>query len=164
MDMYDCLPADLRSHCCVAGNYTGQLEVLGSTGRHDSPAQAAAAAAAPKTLLFTVPVKVEVWDIDLPHLNDTNSFNTAFNFNSDMSGWYPAGTSQETMWADWLPFLAHHRIPGDSEYFLQMHRSGTAAFLWHIRAISGADNSLDLYCAAAFGACRHLPRRPTTGR
>jgi len=37
--------------------------------------------------LFTVPVAVEVWDIDLPHLNDTDSFNTAFNFNSDMSKW-----------------------------------------------------------------------------
>ena len=141
--MYDCLPADLRSHCCVAGNYTGQLEVLGSTGGHDSPAQPAAAVAAPKTLLFTVPVKVEVWDIDLPHLNDTNSFNTAFNFNSDMSGWYPAGTSQETMWADWLPFLAQARMPPHqlsgsarlrwSEVFPAQRRSRAAA---HSRGLS----------------------------
>ncbi len=66
--------------------------------------------------LFNVPVAVEVWDIDLPHLNDTNSFNTAFNFDSDMSKWYPAGTPSSQQWADWLPFLAHHRVPGDSIY------------------------------------------------
>ena len=53
-----------------AANYTGQIEVSAASGP-----------------LFTVPVAVEVWDIDLPHLNDTDSFNTAFNFNSDMSKW-----------------------------------------------------------------------------
>ena len=26
------------------------------------------------------------------------------------------GTSPETWWGDWLPFLAHHRVPGDSIY------------------------------------------------
>lgn len=41
---------------------------------------------------------------------------TVFNFNSDMSAWYPPGTSAVTMWDDWLPFLAHHRVPGDSIY------------------------------------------------
>jgi hypothetical protein len=80
-----------------AGNYSGHLEVTAASGS-----------------LAKVPVTLEVWDIDLPHTNDTNAFNTAFNFNSDMSTWYPPGTSQEKMWADWFPFLSHHRIPGDS--------------------------------------------------
>jgi len=84
----------------TAGNYTGQLEVI----------------AAGKGTLFTLPVKVEVWNIDLPKLNDTGAFSTAFNFNSNMSSWYPPGTRPETWWADWLPFLAHYRIPGDSIY------------------------------------------------
>jgi hypothetical protein len=82
----------------AAGNYSGNLEV----------SEAASGS------LFSVPVVLEVWAIDLPRTNDTKAFNTAFNFNSDMSKWYPAGTSQETMWADWMPFLAHHRVPGDS--------------------------------------------------
>ena len=28
--------------------------------------------------------------------------------------WYRNGTQPETWWEDWLPFLAHHRIPGSS--------------------------------------------------
>ena len=87
-----------------------------------------------------MPSKVEVWELTLPHLNDSSAFNTAFNFNSNMSRWYPGnpwaplglrlsefavlslcvglseGTSPETWWGDWLPFLAHHRVPGDSIY------------------------------------------------
>ena len=59
---------------------------------------------------------LQVWDIDLPHLNDTNAFNTAFNFNSNMAAWYPEGTEPEVWWNDWLPFLSHFRIPGDSIY------------------------------------------------
>ena len=81
------------------GNYTGTIEV-----------------AAGGSSLFSVPAKVEVWDLTLPHLNDSSAFNTAFNFNSNMSRWYPEGTSPETWWGDWLPFLAHHRVPGDSIY------------------------------------------------
>ena len=65
------------------GNYSGQLEVAAASGS-----------------LFTVPIKVEVWDIDLPHLNDTAAFNTAFNFNSDMSAWYAKGTDPEVWWND----------------------------------------------------------------
>jgi hypothetical protein len=49
-------------------------------------------------------------------LKDTDAFNTAFNFNSNMSHWYPPNTKPEVWWADWLPFLAHHRVPGDSIY------------------------------------------------
>eukprot|EP01043_Picozoa_sp_COSAG02_P029474 COSAG02_NODE_1835_length_10714_cov_7.585437_13_plen_401_part_00 len=82
-----------------AGNYSGSLSVAAKTGT-----------------LFSVPIKLEVWDIDLPRLNDTNAFNTAFNFNSNMSRWYAPGTQPETWWEDWLPFLAHHRVPGDSIY------------------------------------------------
>jgi hypothetical protein len=64
--------------------------------------------------LFSVPIKLEVWDIDLPLLNDTNAFSTLFNFGSNMSRWYAPGTKPETWWEDWLPFLAHHRVPGSS--------------------------------------------------
>lgn len=84
----------------AGGNYSGSLEVVSAASGS----------------LFSVPVKMEVWDIDLPLLNDSNAFNTAFNFNSDMSAWYPKGTPSATMWDDWLPFLAHFRIPGDSIY------------------------------------------------
>ena len=94
-----CIPRDQ-----APGNYTGQLDLH----------------AAGSKILFTAPVKVEVWDIELPHLNDTNAFNTAFNFNSNMSAWYPPGTQPETWWGDWLPFLAHHRVPGDSIYLSQV--------------------------------------------
>lgn len=83
----------------VAGKYSGTFDLVDATGT-----------------LFSVPVAVEVWDIDIPRLNDTHSFNTAFNFNSDLSAWYPPGTSEEQMWQDWLPFLAHYRTPGDSIY------------------------------------------------
>eukprot|EP00035_Acanthoeca_spectabilis_P017163 m.358835 g.358835 ORF g.358835 m.358835 type:complete len:670 (-) comp16619_c0_seq85:933-2942(-) len=83
-----------------AGNYTGQFTMT-ADGRGG---------------IATVEVHVEVWDIDLPLVNDSKAFNTAFNFNSNMSLWYPVGTEPETWWADWLPFLAHYRIPGDSIY------------------------------------------------
>jgi hypothetical protein len=83
----------------TAGNYTGSINVSAASGA-----------------LFTVPVTVEVWDIDLPRLNDSHSFNTAFNFNSNMEAWYPPGTPPEQTWQDWLPFLAHFRTPGDSIY------------------------------------------------
>ena len=83
----------------AAGNYTGRIEVTAASG-----------------LLCTVPVSMEVWEIELPLLNDTDSFNTAFNFNSNMSKWYPQGTDPETWWGDWLAFLAHFRVPGDSIY------------------------------------------------
>ena len=33
-----------------------------------------------------------------------------------MSSWYPAGTPDSVQWADWFPFLAHHRVPADSIY------------------------------------------------
>ncbi len=46
--------------------------------------------------LFSVPIKLEVWDIDLPLLNDTNAFSTLFNFGSNMSRWYAPGTKPET--------------------------------------------------------------------
>ena len=54
----------------AAGNYSGTFEVAADSGA-----------------LCTIPVSLEVWDIDLPLLNDTESFNTAFNFNSNMSKW-----------------------------------------------------------------------------
>jgi hypothetical protein len=54
---------------------------------------------------ITIAVKLEVWSIDLPRLNDTNAFNTAFRFGSDMSSFYPSGTPSERQWADWMPFL-----------------------------------------------------------
>ena len=102
----------------VAGNYTGTIAVR-------TPAQGN---------LFITPVKVEVWDIDLPRLNDSLSFNTAFNFNSNMSQWYPPNTPPSTWWEDWLPFLSHYRIPGDSIY-LKKPRS-TAEY--EVLANSGA--------------------------
>jgi hypothetical protein len=68
------------------------------------------------TSSVTIPVKLEVWPIDLPMLNDTSSFNTAFRFGSDMSKYYPAGTPPSQQWDDWMPFLAHHRIPADDIY------------------------------------------------
>eukprot|EP01043_Picozoa_sp_COSAG02_P069951 COSAG02_NODE_12202_length_1581_cov_1.232794_3_plen_165_part_00 len=77
----------------AAGNYSGKVEVTAASG-----------------LLFTVPVLMEVWEMDLPLLNDTESFNT------NMSKWYPDGTDPETWWSDWLDFLAHFRVPGDSIY------------------------------------------------
>ena len=83
----------------TAGNYSGKLDAIAASGP-----------------LFTIPIALEVWSIDLPMLNDTESFNTAFNFNSNMSSWYPEGTEPETWWADWLEFLAHFRVPGDRIY------------------------------------------------
>ena len=84
-----------------AGNYSGRLVVS-----MDSPASSG----------FTVPVALEVWDIDLPLLNDTAAFNTAFSFSEHLERWYPPNTSGATIWEEWLPFLAHHRVPGDAIY------------------------------------------------
>eukprot|EP01046_Picozoa_sp_COSAG06_P005144 COSAG06_NODE_226_length_19747_cov_9.234121_13_plen_703_part_00 len=85
----------------AAANYSGSLEVLSATAGS----------------LFSVRISVEVWDIDIPRINDTDSFNTVFNFgDSNMYKWYPPGTTAETMWNDWHPFLAHFRIPGDDIY------------------------------------------------
>ena len=85
----------------TAANYSGSLEVLsGAAGGS----------------LFTVPVVMEVFEIDLPRASDTSSFNTIFNFGSNLSSWYPPGTAAETMWNDWYPFLAHFRIPGNDIY------------------------------------------------
>ena len=64
----------------------------------------------------TVPVALEVWPIDLPRLNASDAFNTAFRFDSDMAPWYAPGTPVAQQWADWLPFLAHHRVPADDIY------------------------------------------------
>lgn len=83
-----------------AGNYSGQLIVTASAGLAS----------------FTVPIALEVWDIDLPKLNDSAAFNTAFSFSEHLDRWYPPGTAGSTIWDDWLPFLAHHRVPGDAIY------------------------------------------------
>lgn len=81
------------------GNYSGNIMVSWSAGTS-----------------FQVPVKLEVWDIDLPLLNASDAFNTAFRFGSDMSKWYPNNTDPSIMWDDWFPFLAHHRVPADDIY------------------------------------------------
>jgi hypothetical protein len=73
----------------TAGNYTGAV-AMSSDGGGDA---------------VQIPVKLEVWSIDLPKLNDSGAFNTAFNFNSDMRAWYPPGTTPEQQWKDWMPFL-----------------------------------------------------------
>ena len=90
-----------------AGKYSGQIKVSAATGS-----------------LFTVPVVLEVWDIDLPRLNESGSFNTAFTFSGldsiDKNGpglrrYYPSKSDKE-IWEAWMPFLAKHRIPGDDVY------------------------------------------------
>ena len=63
-----------------------------------------------------MPVAVEIWPVDLPRLDDAHAFRTAFNFNSNMSSWYPQGTEPATWWSDWFSFLAKHRLSGDSLY------------------------------------------------
>lgn len=91
----------------IAGNYSGSVTLTSSTAAGDD---------APPPSAVTIPVSLEVWPIDLPRLNDTDAFNTAFRFGSDMSAWYPPNTPPQQMWDDWLPFLAHHRVPGDDIY------------------------------------------------
>ena len=81
------------------GNYSGAFDVTSAAGR-----------------LFRGPVAVEVWPVDLPRLDDAHAFRTAFNFNSNMSSWYPQGTEPATWWSDWFSFLAKHRLSGDSLY------------------------------------------------
>ena len=94
----------------VAGNYTGVISIT-----HQVPAAGGAGAG---KLVAQIPMRLEVWDIDLPRLNDSGAFNTAFRFDSDMRKWYPAGTAPAATWADWMPFLAHHRVPADDIYLL----------------------------------------------
>ena len=87
-----------------AGNYSGQIAVSADSGP-----------------LVSVPVALEVWAIDLPRLNDTSSFSTAFTFSGlDKPGpslrrFYPAQSDTE-IWEAWLPFLARHRLPADDLY------------------------------------------------
>jgi hypothetical protein len=71
---------------------------------------------------FAVPVSLEVWPIDLPRLNDSHAFNTAFTFAStepsstgNLRSWYPHLTEQQ-IWDAWMPFLSKHRVPGDMLY------------------------------------------------
>jgi hypothetical protein len=67
----------------IAGNYTGSIEIT-STVSGAATAASNGTSADPtsqaETPVFTVPVKLEVWDIDLPKLNDTGAFNTARDF------------------------------------------------------------------------------------
>ena len=105
-----CIPYD-----AVPGNYSGSLR-LARAAASGAADVASTTAAASRETFASIEVRLEVWDIDLPLQNDTDAFSTVFNFDSDLGDWYPAGTPPEVIWADWLPFLAHHRTPGDSIY------------------------------------------------
>jgi hypothetical protein len=97
----------------AAGNYSGAVTV--SAGRSS-------------VALFTVPILLEVWDIDLPAIADSDAFDTAFAFGPlwctefgdcpdtvPGKAWYPNLTHSEIS-DTWLRFLAKHRIPGDDMY------------------------------------------------
>jgi hypothetical protein len=86
----------------AAANYTGTIAMRAREARDE----------------VSVPVRLEVWPIDLPRTNESAAFNTAFRFGNGgmLSSWYPPGTPAHTQWDDWFPFLAHHRIPADDIY------------------------------------------------
>ena len=97
-----CIPHDTQP-----GNYTGTLRLVGVRAIAAAPSQPAswsgpgAGAGAGgrgvsgREMFASFGVKLEVWDIALPLLNDSGAFNTAFNFDSNMSAWYPHGTQPE---------------------------------------------------------------------
>eukprot|EP00039_Didymoeca_costata_P011634 m.164356 g.164356 ORF g.164356 m.164356 type:complete len:644 (+) comp15233_c0_seq9:178-2109(+) len=92
-----CIP-----YSAMPGNYTGTVTLESTTSSG--------------TVTNTIDINFEIWNISIPKLNDTNAFNTAFRFGSDMSAWYPVGTAPLQMWQDWMPFLARHRVPADDIY------------------------------------------------
>jgi hypothetical protein len=102
----------------TAGNYSGVISVTHQAPVADTARTGTGTDAGTPQLVARIPVRLEVWTIDLPRLNDSGAFNTAFRFDSDMHKWYPAGTTPAETWADWMPFLAHHRIPADDIYLL----------------------------------------------
>ena len=86
----------------AAGNYTGVVSVTHQPPHHspsstsdeqseDTAGAGAGTGAGARQLVARVPVRLEVWDIDLPRLNDTGAFSTVFRFDSDMHKWYPKG-------------------------------------------------------------------------
>jgi hypothetical protein len=84
------------------GNYSGVFRVHGVAGF-----------ATPLPFSFTVPVHVEIWPIELPHLNGTGSFTTLFSFQDVMRTFYYPELTQEQLYDAWLPLLSSYRITGD---------------------------------------------------
>jgi hypothetical protein len=92
----------------TAGNYSGEFQLAGNG------------------ISYSIPVDIEVWDIDLPRTNSSSAFGTAFSWGStgqwEMEKWYgPQSPQRQNMsndeiWQAWYPFLFKHRIPGDDLY------------------------------------------------
>ena len=104
-----CLPSS-----AAVGNSSGKVTVAGRV-------------AGGSTFKFTVPWTVEVWPIDLPSLDQPDSFRAAIGW-SDWVGWsgwdmpndnlhafYPS-KNQEWVWDEWLPFLSQRRTPPHQLY------------------------------------------------
>ena len=95
----------------TSGNFSGSVLVRG---------QVAGVEGGTTNFSFSVPVLLEVWPLTVPALNDSKAFSTTFNFGSTgalwgLQHWYPQ-RSTAAVWAQWFPFLARHRIPGDALY------------------------------------------------
>ena len=99
----------------VAANYSGSVTLTAINASASGTTGSSTDKAGSRVTLATVPVRLEVWPIDLPRLNDSDAFGTAFTFGSTgqwrLESWYP-NSSYAEIWSKWYPFLAKHRLPG----------------------------------------------------
>jgi hypothetical protein len=94
------------------GNYTGTITVTSDQDKTGA----------------VVEVLLEVWPIDIPKLNDSDAFNTAFRFGSDMSSWCAHPPSPPFVHSDSAPLcsITFHCVLSRSTIFYHVPLCSTA--------------------------------------